>query len=79
MQHGAAACGHELRAPIHVLQAGHGSTLRDPKALLGAGAQIECAEDDGHLLAMESPDETRRWLSRILTRLMAETDDGLAG
>lgn len=78
-RHAPIKAARQLRAPIHVLQAGHGSTLRDPKALLGAGAQIECAEEDGHLLAMESPDETRRWLSRTLTRLMAETDDGLAG
>ena len=55
-------------APIHVLKAEHGSTVRRAAALARAGARIDAAPGAGHLMPMERPAETAAWLEHRLAQ-----------
>lgn len=57
------AAARALDAPLAVLMAGRGTTVRDPKGLLAAGAVITERAEAGHLIAMENPAFTGEWLA----------------
>jgi pimeloyl-ACP methyl ester carboxylesterase len=66
--HDPVAAARKAGAPLHVLKAEHGSTVRRAAALARAGAQIDAAPGAGHLMPMERPQETAAWLEHRLAQ-----------
>lgn len=64
------AAARRTDAPIAVLKAGRGSTLRNAQGLLDAGATITERPEAGHLIAMENPQFTAEWLAAEAERCL---------